>query len=60
MFFCYEVFIFIFFGIFICLYLSWAGLVIPEDWKCFNQINAKPAEDTISLKAVLEISPVIF
>jgi len=53
-------FLFLIFGIFIGLYLSWPGLVIPENWKCFNQIIAKYAEDKISLKALLEISPVIF
>jgi len=53
----HEVFLFLFFGIFIGLYLSWPGLVIPENWKCFNQIIAKSAEDKISLKAALEISP---
>ena len=30
---------------------------MPENWKCFNQIIAKSAEDKISLKAALEISP---
>ena len=39
------------------LYLSWPGLLIPENWKCFNQIIAKSAEDKISFKAALEISP---
>ncbi|WP_245151900.1 hypothetical protein [Prochlorococcus marinus] len=32
------------------------GLVIPENWKCFNQIIAKSAEDKISLKVALDIS----
>ena len=50
----------VFFGIFVGLYLSWPGLVIPENWKCFNQIIAKSAEDKISLKAALEISPSYF
>ena len=58
---CYEgFFLFLFFGIFVGLYLSWPGLVIPENWKCFNQIIAKSAEDKISLKAALEISPSYF
>ena len=50
-------FLFVFFGIFLGLYLSWPGLLIPENWKCFNQIIAKSAKDKISLKALLEISP---
>ena len=49
--------LFLFFGIFAVLYLSWPGLVIPENWKCFNEIIAKSAEDKISFKAALEISP---
>ena len=48
------------FGIFVGLYLSWPGLVIPENWKCFNQIIVKSDEDEISLKAALEISPSFF
>ena len=44
-------------GIFAGLYLSWPGLVIPSNWKCFNDIIAKSAKDKISFKAALEISP---
>ena len=55
-----RLFLFLFFGIFLGLYLSWPGLVIPENWKCFNQIISKSAEDEISLKALLEISPSFF
>ena len=50
-------FLFLFLGIFAGLYLSWPGLLIPENWKCFNEIIAKSAEDKISFKAALEISP---
>ena len=49
-------FLFLFFGVFVGLYLSWPGLVIPENWICFNQIMSKSAEDKISLKSALEIS----
>ena len=52
-----KLFFFLFCGIFTGLYLSWPGLVIPKNWKCFNDIIAKSTEDKISLKAVLEISP---
>ena len=48
---------FLFFGFIAGLYLSWPGLVIPKNWKCFNDIIAKSTEDKISLKAALEISP---
>ncbi len=47
----------LFSGIFAGLYLSWPGLVISKNWKCFNDIIAKSKEDKISLKAVLEVSP---
>ncbi len=50
-------FLFLFSGIFAGLYFSWPGLLISENWKCFNDIIAKSAEDKISLRAVLEISP---
>ena len=53
-------FLFLFLGIFVGLYLSWPGLGKPEKWRCFNQVIAKPAEDIISLKATLEISPSYF
>ncbi len=52
-----RLFFFLFFGIFAGLYLSWPGLLILENWKCFNDIIAKSAEDKISLKAAMEISP---
>ena len=55
-----KFFLFLFFGIFLGLYLSWPGLLMPENWKCFNHIIAKSAEDKISFKAALEISPNYF
>ena len=53
-------FFYFYFSVFLGLYLSWPGLVILENWKCFNQIIAKSVEDKISLKAALEISPSYF
>ena len=50
-------FLSLFLGIFAGLYLSWPGLLILENWKCFNEIIAKSSEDKISFKAALEISP---
>ena len=50
-------FLFLFFGIFAGLYLSWPGILISKNWKCFNEIIEKSAEDKISIKAVLEVSP---
>ena len=48
---------FLFSGIFVGLYLSWPGLVIPKNWKCFSDILEKSAENKISLKAIMEVSP---
>ena len=47
----------LFLGILAGLYISWPGLVITENWKCFNDIIAKSVDDKISFKALLEISP---
>ena len=44
-------------GIFAGLYLSWPGILISNNWKCFNEIIEKSAEDKISIKAILEVSP---
>ena len=50
-------FLFLFSGIFAGLYLSWPGILISKNWKCFNEIIVKSAEEKISIKAVLEVSP---
>ena len=50
-------FLFLFAGMFAGLYVSWPGIVNLRNWKCFNDIVAKSAEDKISIKAVLELSP---
>ena len=52
-----KAFLFLVPGIFAGLYMSWPGIVIPKNWKCFNDIIAKSSDDRISIKAVLEISP---
>ena len=48
---------FLFSGIFAGLYLSWPGILIVNNWKCFNEIIERSAEDRISIKAILEIPP---
>ena len=50
-------FLFLFFGFFVGLYLSWPGILISKNWKCFNEIIGKSADDKISIKALLEVSP---
>ena len=49
--------LFLFSGIFIGLYISWPGILISKNWKCFNEIIEKSADDKISIKAVMEVSP---
>ena len=44
-------------GILVGLYISWPGILIPKDWKCFNDIAVKSTEDKISFKAIMEVSP---
>ena len=53
-------FLFMFSGFFAGLYLSWPGIVITKNWKCFNEIISKSVEDKISIKAALEVSPSYF
>ena len=50
-------FLFTLLGFFAGLYLSWPGILIPGNWKCFNEIIAKSADYKVSFKAALEISP---
>ena len=50
-------FLFLLFGIFAGVYLSWPGILITKNWKCFYEIIRKSADDKFSLKAVLEVSP---
>ena len=50
-------FLLLFLGVFAGLYLSWPGIISSRNWKCFDEIIKKSADDRISLKAVLELSP---
>ena len=50
-------FLFLFSGFFTGLYLSWPGILISKNWKCFNEIIEKSSDDRISIKALLEVSP---
>ena len=47
-------FLFLFSGIIAGLYISWPGILISKNWRCFNEIISKSAEDKISIKATLE------
>ncbi len=50
-------YIFLFSGIFAGLYLSWPGILISKNWKCFNDVIAKSGDNKIPLKVLLEVSP---
>ena len=50
-------FLFLLCGIFAGLCLSWPGILFSNNWKCFNNIIAKSAEDKISIKVMMEVSP---
>ena len=52
-----RTFLFLFSGFFLGLYLSWPGLLISENWICFNEIVKNSKEDKISFKALMEVSP---
>ena len=53
-------YLFLIIGFFIGLYLSWPGILISKNWKCFNEIISKSEDNKISLKALLEVSPSYF
>jgi|TARA_B100000073_G_scaffold187622_1_gene155322 hypothetical protein len=50
-------FLFLISGIFVGVFLSWPGILISNNWICFSKIIKKSAEDKISIKAALEVSP---
>ena len=50
-------FILLCFGISIGFWISWPGILVPKNWKCFKDIIAKSANEKVSLKAVLAVSP---
>ena len=53
----YAIFFISCFWNFVGLYLSWPGILISKNWKCFNEIIEKSSEDKISIKALMEVSP---
>ena len=53
-------FLLFFSGMSIGLWISWPGIVIPNNWKCFKDIIAKSANAKLSLKAALAVSPNYF
>jgi len=47
----------ILFGVFLGFWVSWPGIIMPNNWKCFKNIIARSNDEKISLKAVLAVSP---
>ena len=44
-------------GIFMGFWISWPGIFIPKNWRCFNEIISKSNEKKFSVKAALSVSP---
>ena len=42
-------------GISIGFWISWPGILIPNNWLCFHDIIAKSTNERISLKVVLDL-----
>ena len=47
----------LFSGFSIGIWLSWPGIFISGNWKCFKDIISNSLDEKISVKAVLAISP---
>ena len=52
-----KAFVFLFFGFFLGLWTAWPGLINPTNWACFRDIINKSANEEISFKATLAVSP---
>ncbi|MBK17034.1 MAG: hypothetical protein CMK49_03345 [Prochlorococcus sp. SP3034] len=48
---------FLIFGVLIGSWISWPGIFLPENWKCFNEIVENSKNEKISIKAILAVSP---
>ncbi len=50
-------FLLIFSGISIGFWISWPGILIPNNWLCLHDIISNSTNEKISLKVVLALSP---
>ena len=48
---------FLFSGVFIGCWISWPGIVVPQNWNCFAEIIDRSRKEKLSLKAALAVSP---
>tara|TARA_B100000900_G_C20306800_1_gene604472 strand:+ start:380 stop:613 length:234 start_codon:yes stop_codon:yes gene_type:complete len=44
-------------GLLIGSWISWPGIFLPRNWKCFNEIVENSKNEKIPIKALLAISP---
>tara|TARA_B100000965_G_scaffold165507_1_gene137831 strand:- start:3586 stop:3819 length:234 start_codon:yes stop_codon:yes gene_type:complete len=52
-----KIFFFLTFGILIGSWISWPGILFPENWECFNQVIEDSKKEKISIKTILTFSP---
>tara|TARA_B100000073_G_C23585476_1_gene514074 strand:+ start:82 stop:315 length:234 start_codon:yes stop_codon:yes gene_type:complete len=48
---------FLLIGIVLGSCISWPGVILLENWKCFFNIVQRSSEEKISMKAALAVSP---
>ncbi len=44
-------------GFIVGCWLSWPGIIIFKNWKCFFEILDKSFKDELSFKAIMSVSP---
>ena len=44
-------------GIVLGFWISWPGILIPSNWKCFLDVIQKSTDGKIPLKAAFSVSP---
>ena len=47
-------------GISLGFWLSWPGIIIPNNWRCFKDIILRTKDEKVSFKAILAVSPNYF
>ena len=50
-------FFLLFSGAIIGIWISWPGILIPQNWKCFTEIIDKSRNEELSFKAFTALSP---
>ena len=47
----------LFSGFTVGIWISWPGVLVPNNWECFKDIIFKTNKEKISFKAALAVSP---